>query len=267
MQLDDHTRIGSITKTMTGTVILRLVDEGKLGLDQPLSAFRPDIPHADAITIRQLLNMTSGLFNYSDDRALDQALDDHPQQPWTPEQLVQFGLRYPPYFAPGEGYHYSNTNYALLGLIDDNPSWGGAAGAVIATLDDLHRWAPAPGNGTLLKPATQAARLTWVGIGPQAQNGLGIPAPAGQPTPRPRFRPRPGASTPGQGRRRRRAAGERLDGAAQRPTRGARGRGWPPARRQREPGGGNPPPYGLPTMSAAAGARWPNDARGDQTCY
>jgi D-alanyl-D-alanine carboxypeptidase len=241
MRLDDHMRVGSIAKTMTATIVLQLVDEGKLGLDQQLSDFRPDVPGAEAMTIRQLLNMTSGLFDYGDDPALHRALDDHPRQPWTAEQLVEIGLQHPPYFAPGQGWHYSNTNYALLGLIaeqltnrplgqlfherlfaplgmseslypdlassalpapsargylygtladveagmpaqarplrdvtDYSPSFGGAAGAVISTLDDLHRWAPALANGTLLEPATQEERLTWVDLAPGLQYGLGI---------------------------------------------------------------------------------------------
>src|SRR5205814_7025555 len=91
--------------------------EGKLSLDQPLADFRPDVPGSEAITIRQLLNMSSGLFDYGDDPALARAVDDHPRQAWTAEQLVEIGLQHPPYFAPGQGWHYSNTNYALLGLI------------------------------------------------------------------------------------------------------------------------------------------------------
>src|SRR5918997_1287398 len=59
--LDDHVRIGSNTKTWTATVILQLVDEGRIGLDDPVSRYRPDVPNGKNITIAQLLDMRSGL--------------------------------------------------------------------------------------------------------------------------------------------------------------------------------------------------------------
>jgi D-alanyl-D-alanine carboxypeptidase len=63
IRLKEHMRIGSITKTFTGTVVLQLVDEGWLGLDDPISRHLTGVPNGDNITIRQLLNMTSGLYN------------------------------------------------------------------------------------------------------------------------------------------------------------------------------------------------------------
>jgi D-alanyl-D-alanine carboxypeptidase len=114
---DTHVRIGSNTKTWTGTVILQLVGEGLLGLDDPVSAYRPDVPNGASITIRMLLNMRSGLYNYTEDLGIAEAMDADPQRAWDPEELVAVGLAGPPYFAPGEGYHYSNTNTVLLGLI------------------------------------------------------------------------------------------------------------------------------------------------------
>ncbi|CAN5264555.1 serine hydrolase domain-containing protein [soil metagenome] len=115
--IKDHVRIGSNTKTWTGTVILQLVEEGKIGLRDPVSKFRSDVPNGDNITIEQLLNMRSGLFNYSTTFALNDALDKTPQRAWQPEELLAMAYPIPPYFKPGEGYHYSNTNTVLLGLI------------------------------------------------------------------------------------------------------------------------------------------------------
>ncbi len=115
--VDDHIRVGSNTKTWTATVILQLVQEGVLALTDPVSKFRPDVPDGENITIEQVLNMTSGLFNYSETPELNEALDTDPQRVWTPDELLALGLANPPYFPPGEGYHYSNTNYVLLGLI------------------------------------------------------------------------------------------------------------------------------------------------------
>jgi D-alanyl-D-alanine carboxypeptidase len=100
-------RIGSITKTFTGTVVLQLVDEGWLGLEDPISRHLTGVPNGDNITIRQLLNMTSGLYNYSEDLAFNQALDTDPERVWTPEDLFAIGLGRPPYFLPGKGFHCS----------------------------------------------------------------------------------------------------------------------------------------------------------------
>jgi D-alanyl-D-alanine carboxypeptidase len=115
--VDDHFRIGSNTKTMTGTVILQLVDEGELALDDPVSDHLPDVPNGDNITITQLLDMRSGLHNYSELTSFNRVLDEDPQKVWRPEELAAIGLAEEPYFAPGDGFHYSNTNTVLLGMI------------------------------------------------------------------------------------------------------------------------------------------------------
>jgi D-alanyl-D-alanine carboxypeptidase len=115
--LDDHFRIGSNTKTMTGTVLLQLVEEGEIALEQPVMTYRPDVPNGDNIAISRLLDMTSGLFNYSELRSFNEILDREPDRAWDPEELVAIGLAEPPYFVPGEGFHYSNTNTILAGLI------------------------------------------------------------------------------------------------------------------------------------------------------
>ena len=113
----DSFRIGSNTKTMTGTVLLQLVDEGILTLDDPVSRFRPDVPNGENIRIAQLLDMSSGLFNYSSSYSLNQVMDGNPARVWEPEELLAIGLAEPVYFPPGEGFFYSNTNTVLVGLI------------------------------------------------------------------------------------------------------------------------------------------------------
>lgn len=117
MQVDNSMRIGSITKTFTATVVLQLVDQGKLRLDDPISKYQPKVPNGKHMTIRQLLNMSSGLFNYTEDEGFDQAELAGPYKVWKPEELLAIAFKHPPYFAPGKGFHYSNTNYILLGLI------------------------------------------------------------------------------------------------------------------------------------------------------
>ena len=115
--LADHARIGSITKTFTGTVILQLAQEGRLDIDAPVSELRPDVPNGRNITLAQLLDMRSGLYNYSQLPALNRSLDENPGKVWTPEELLALGLSQPVSFAPGTTYEYSNTNIVLLGLI------------------------------------------------------------------------------------------------------------------------------------------------------
>ncbi|GAB92121.1 peptidase S12 family protein [Gordonia rhizosphera NBRC 16068] len=125
VSLDDHVRIGSNTKTWTATVTLQLAQEGKLAVTDPVSKYRAGVPNGDNITIEQLLNMRSGLYNYSETPQVNEALDNDPQRVWTPDELLAIAFENQPYFPPGEGYHYSNTNYVLLGLIaeklDDKP--------------------------------------------------------------------------------------------------------------------------------------------------
>ena len=117
VSLADHVRIGSITKTWTGTVILQQAKEGKLSLGDPVSKFRPDVPGGDHITIAELLDMRSGLYNYSETRELNEMGDSNPQKVWNPDELLALAYSHPPYFPPGTRYHYSNTNTVLLGLI------------------------------------------------------------------------------------------------------------------------------------------------------
>jgi D-alanyl-D-alanine carboxypeptidase len=123
-------RIYSITKTFTAVVVLQLVQEEKLSLDDTVLAVLPSaaetgIPYLDRITIRQLLNHTSGIYDYFDDTDSpfleDAFLGEHADwsKIWTPQELLAYAnaARHAPYFAPGAGYHYSNTNYILLGMI------------------------------------------------------------------------------------------------------------------------------------------------------
>ena len=114
---DTHFRIASNTKTMTAAVIVLLAQEGKLSLDDPVSKYVPGVPNGDNITITELLNMRSGLYTYDDDPEFWAILERDPTKVWTPAEVLAIAFTHPPYFPPGTGYHYSNTNYALLGLI------------------------------------------------------------------------------------------------------------------------------------------------------
>ncbi|MGA7745481.1 MAG: serine hydrolase domain-containing protein, partial [Candidatus Aquilonibacter sp.] len=114
----DHFRIGSNTKTFVASVILQLAREGKLRLDDPLSTFKlgVTIPNGAHITVRQILDMRSGLFEAYDVPELS-AMDVTESTLFDPRQIIRWAVAQKPYFAPGTGYHYSNTGYLIAGLI------------------------------------------------------------------------------------------------------------------------------------------------------
>ena len=103
--------IGSATKTFVAVVVLQLADEGRIDLDAGIDRYLPDLPAADRITPRQLLNHTSGLGEY-----LDQpAVVNHPQRQWTPAELIAVAEAAGRVGQPGGPHRYSNTNYIVLG--------------------------------------------------------------------------------------------------------------------------------------------------------
>lgn len=113
----DHVRIASVTKTFVATAVLQLVDSKKLSLDDTVARFVPRVPNGETITVRQLLNHTSGLFDFIYDPVFQAACGADPLENWKPEQLLSSSILHEPYFAPGQGFHYSNTNYVVLGMI------------------------------------------------------------------------------------------------------------------------------------------------------
>ena len=109
-------RIGSVTKTFVSTVVLQLVGEGRLALDEPVARWLPGLlANGNRITVRQLLNHTSGLPNYSDDPELFAGIMQN--RIWNPRELIALAERHPLLFAPGTAYGYSNTNYIVAGLL------------------------------------------------------------------------------------------------------------------------------------------------------
>lgn len=114
---DTHFRIASNTKTMTAALIVLLAQDGKLKFTDPVSAYLPDVPNGENITVAQLLKMRSGLYGYTADPQLAAVMDADPGKAWTPQEVLAIAFRHPPQFAPDAAYDYSNSNYALLGLI------------------------------------------------------------------------------------------------------------------------------------------------------
>ncbi|MDX3540530.1 serine hydrolase, partial [Streptomyces sp. MB09-01] len=115
-------RIGSETKTFTVTALLELVDEGKAGLDDPIGKYVEGVPNGDRITLRQLAEMRSGLFNYSEDEGFFKALTSDPRRPFTPQELLAYSFKHPVLFEPGAKFDYCNTNLILLGLVVEKVS-------------------------------------------------------------------------------------------------------------------------------------------------
>ncbi|MFH9859174.1 serine hydrolase domain-containing protein [Streptomyces sp. NPDC017202] len=117
MAPDLFMRIGSETKTFTVTAVLELVDDGKIGLDDPIGKYVDGVPNGDEITLRQLAGMRSGLFNYSMDEGFFKALTSDPERPFAPRELLGYSFKHPVLFQPGAEFNYSNTNLILLGLV------------------------------------------------------------------------------------------------------------------------------------------------------
>ncbi len=111
-------QIGSNTKGFTSALILALEAEGHLDIDQTVGDWLPDYPAWEDVTIRRLLNMTSGIPNYSESPEWMRAAGANPNRHFTPGELI--AMAYPGAtveLPPNEGYFYSNTNYLLAGLI------------------------------------------------------------------------------------------------------------------------------------------------------
>lgn len=109
-------RVGSITKTFVATVVLQLVGQGRLGLDERVARTLPGLlANGDTITVRQLLNHTSGLFDYTHDPPLLAGVVLN--QIFTPAELVAIAEKHPSVFPPGTAWAYSNTDYIVAGLL------------------------------------------------------------------------------------------------------------------------------------------------------
>ncbi|WP_240777534.1 serine hydrolase domain-containing protein [Nonomuraea basaltis] len=130
--IDGHVRIGSNVKTFIATLVLQLVAEGKVGLDIPAADYLPEFGLDERITVRMLLQHTSGVFNFSgevyDDGTVVHGIPvpygttgkewvDNRFKIYRPQELVELALSKPARFEPGTGWSYSNTNYVLARLL------------------------------------------------------------------------------------------------------------------------------------------------------
>jgi D-alanyl-D-alanine carboxypeptidase len=128
MRAGDRFRIGSETKTFVATVVLQLVGERKLSLADTVERWLPGVvPGGQKISVRQLLNQTSGLFDYAEDKVFERQLDN-PTKVWAPRRLVAIATAHAPLFRPGRAVVVFEHGYILLGLIVEQAS-GSSLGA------------------------------------------------------------------------------------------------------------------------------------------
>lgn len=115
-------KVASITKMFMGVLVLQLVDEGVLALDEKISTWLPagtieKIENADQVTLRQLMNHTSGIYDVISDQGFYLELLNKPEQFWTPESILEYVYGKPAAFEPGTSMGYSNTNTLLVSMI------------------------------------------------------------------------------------------------------------------------------------------------------
>jgi len=167
----DHFRVGSVAKTFTAAVVLKLVARGRIGLGDEVQKWFPRlVPNGAHITVRELLNQSSGLADYCAVPPESTLCIPPPQElarQWTPRQLVEIGIGAKPTFPPGKGWAYSNTNYVLLGMIVQKAT-GRSFGAVLRSeiLRPLHLDQTEYPSGTAMpRPYSHGydvlAGLTW----------------------------------------------------------------------------------------------------------
>jgi len=111
-----HFRNGAVAISYVATLLLILVDEKKVSLDDKLSKWLPDVPHADRVTLGQLARMTSGYVDYViGNTEFEKALYEDPFRQWEPDQILGFATSKPLLYEPGTNWNYAHTNYVLLG--------------------------------------------------------------------------------------------------------------------------------------------------------
>ena len=187
--------IGSVTKTFVAASVLQLAEDGMLDLDDPVRDHLPELTElSDEITLRQLLDHTSGLADLFNDTTR-RGLEDDPRHAWSSDEILE--SLHAPWYEPGEGWAYANTNYYLLGMIVERvtgatladvladrflqpleltgtrvltgadgdplqPAWTSifwASGAMAAPAADLARWGDAVYGDGVLSAESRAAML------------------------------------------------------------------------------------------------------------
>jgi D-alanyl-D-alanine carboxypeptidase len=113
----DHFRIGNVTESFTATLLLRLVDQGRVRLEDPLSRWFPRLPGAGQVTLGMLARSVSGYSDYVTTPRFERAFDANPFRSWRPSEIIRIAFTRPPLFAPGTSWAFSDTNFVLLGEV------------------------------------------------------------------------------------------------------------------------------------------------------
>ncbi len=131
---DDLFRIGSASKPLVATIVLQLAESGELDLDAPIADYLPDelamIPNVQSATVRQMLQMTSGVFSYTESDAFNDAVDSDPSYMWSAAETLAFIMDEAPDFEPGTDYYYSNSNYTLAHVMIEHVTGESLANAL-----------------------------------------------------------------------------------------------------------------------------------------
>lgn len=114
---DMHFRNGAVAISYMATLLLQLVDEGLVSLDDKVSRWLPDLPHAEDVTLGQLARMTSGYPDYVQDSEFAPRFYADPFATWTTREKLALVVNEPLLHAPGENWNYAHTNYVILGLV------------------------------------------------------------------------------------------------------------------------------------------------------
>ncbi|MEI8081023.1 MAG: serine hydrolase domain-containing protein [Actinomycetes bacterium] len=114
---DMHTRNGAFAFTYIGQTFAKMADQKLVNLDDPISKWLPELPQASKVTIRNLLNMTSGYPDYVYQPVVQDGVQTDPYKQWTNDEMIAAGLSRPMYFEPGTNWGYSHTNYVILGKL------------------------------------------------------------------------------------------------------------------------------------------------------
>ncbi len=113
----DHFRIGNAAEALIVTLLLQLVDDGRLSLDDPLSNWFPTLPGAQQVTLGMLARSTSGYADFVTNPEFEDAFNANPFQRWEVSELLSLAFARPPLFAPGTSWAFSDTNFLLLGKV------------------------------------------------------------------------------------------------------------------------------------------------------
>ncbi|MER5349079.1 serine hydrolase domain-containing protein [Kitasatospora sp. NPDC002551] len=157
---DGQVRAGSNTKTFAAVVVLQLVGEGKVELDAPIDRYLPGLVRGEGIdgrviTVRQLLQHTSGLPNFTDD-IFDAVFGEGRHRYYQPRELLDMALSHKALFAPGTDWSYSNTNYVLAGLLVEKvtgrPLAEQLTKRVIDRIGLRHTYFPGVGDESIREP-------------------------------------------------------------------------------------------------------------------